>query len=967
MAGNASMTIFIGGDNSDFLKKWESTKRALRKGLGSEAMAASESIATGLAAATAALAAFGVASIKLAGDMDASRKALTTLLGDAKAAEKMLADLATFAADTPFELPGLLTASKKLLAFGFASQDIIPMLAAIGDAAAMLGIGEEGISRLTNAIGQMQAKGKVSAEEMMQLAEAGVPAWKFLADAIGKDIPTAMKMAEQGAIDSTTGINALLMGMQSKFQGGMEAMSKTIPGLMSTIKDNVSMVMVEIGDSIAKNLNLVEKLQGVADWLSQFGAAVKALGLKEALQGMIPPEVIASVFVLSGALLGAAVPAMVALGIATWTALAPLLSFIAIGAAVGLLAYEIWVNWEPLSELFSTLWSTVTDIFTDAWNAITNVVDNAVTTVTTAISDAWNAIVSFTVGIWNSIVTTISEAWNWIAGLVEDALSAVAQFIGDGWNAAGEATSSVWNGIVDFIDGAWASIKEVVAQGINWIVDKLGPLKNFFAQFIPDSAGNWFNKVTEGIGKIGASASKFTFGFSRKDISALLPQMTKPNTKFTGLTNAAPGTSSPSNGSGTDKAAKDFEKLQKKAEQASKAIEKEWLQLTATQMDALDAWFADELETLNESKEANENYERDVLRLNEIYAAKKKKILLDEQKENNRIADQAADLARSLSDKLGGLGLTSVDKQKFDIETDAARQIEEVRKKYRDLALEYSTGTASQQEQFRKAWEANEIQFTITETGMVNFSRQAAAEQVAIEAEKSQKIKDLHYDRVKFQEELDRARSDGDITKFQQLLTTEQAMFAQDLAGKQQYIDAYYEVWKGSHKSSMEIMAQQMSGTYDGLKGFFSDVITGTKSIGEAWQDLGKRIMKIIADMAAEWLASQIIMSLFPSFAPAKTRGGISGIPGQYAAGGNYPGGLALVGEKGPELINFNRGGHVFTAAETKKMLRADANNTRPMIINMNITTPDASSFRRSQSQIMAEANAAFALGRRNL
>ena len=50
------MTIFIGGDNSDFLKKWESTKRALRKGLGSEAMALSESIATGFAAAAAALA-----------------------------------------------------------------------------------------------------------------------------------------------------------------------------------------------------------------------------------------------------------------------------------------------------------------------------------------------------------------------------------------------------------------------------------------------------------------------------------------------------------------------------------------------------------------------------------------------------------------------------------------------------------------------------------------------------------------------------------------------------------------------------------------------------------------------------------------------------------------------------------------------------------------------------------------------
>lgn len=914
------MTIFIGGDNSDFLKKWESTKRALRKGLGSEALAASESIATGLAAGSAALAAFGLASLKLAGDMDASRKALTTLLGDAKAAEKMLADLAAFAADTPFELPGLLISSKKLLAFGFAAQDIIPMLAAIGDAAAMLGIGEEGISRLTNAIGQMQAKGKVSAEEMMQLAEAGVPAWKFLADAIGKDIPTAMKMAEQGAIDSTTGINALLMGMQERFQGGMEAMSKTIPGLVSTIKDNVSMVMVEIGDSLAKNLNLVEKLQGVADWLSQFAAAVKALGLKEALQGMIPPEVIASVFVLSGALLGAAVPAMVAFGISVWTALAPLLPFIAAGAAVGLLAYEIWNNWEPLSELFSTLWSTVTDIFIDTWNAITTVVDNAVTTVITAISDDWQTIVSFTVGVWNSIVTAISEAWNWITGLVGDALGAVVQFIGDGWNAAGEATASVWNGIVDFIDSAWASIKEVVAQGINWIVDKLSPLKNFFAQFIPDSVGNWFNKVIEGIGKIGAAAGKFSFGFSRKDISALLPQLTKPNTKFTGLTNAAPSTSSPASGSGTDKAAKDFEKLQKKAEQTSRAIEKEWLQLTATQMDALDAWYVDELETLNESKEANENYERDVLRLNEIYAAKKKKILLDEQKENNRIADQAADLARSLSDKLGGLGLTGVDKQKFDIETDAARQIDDVRKKYRDLALEYSTGTAAQQAEFRKAWEENGIQFTITESGMVDFSRQVAAEHVAIETEKNQKINDLHYEHVKFQEELDRAREDGDLARFQELLGKEEALQERALSGRQQMIDSYYKIWQEAHRTAMSYMAELTDGLYSGFSTFFSDVLSGTKSIGDAFQDLAKSVLKMINDMIAKWLAARIMMGLFGS---SFGKLGGNGLFPAFAAGGHYSGGYALVGEKGPELINFNRGGYVYNAQDTKRLLQS--------------------------------------------
>ena len=126
------MTIFIGGDNSDFLKKWESTKRALRKGLGSEAMALSESIATGFAAAAVAMGALGLASVKMAGEMQANKRAFATLLGDSQQAEKFLGELARFAAETPFELPGLVTASKKLLAYGFAARDIIPMMAAIG-------------------------------------------------------------------------------------------------------------------------------------------------------------------------------------------------------------------------------------------------------------------------------------------------------------------------------------------------------------------------------------------------------------------------------------------------------------------------------------------------------------------------------------------------------------------------------------------------------------------------------------------------------------------------------------------------------------------------------------------------------------------------------------------------------------------------------------------------------------------
>lgn len=42
---------------------------------------------------------------------------------------------------------------------------------------------------------------------------------------------------------------------------------------------------------------------------------------------------------------------------------------------------------------------------------------------------------------------------------------------------------------------------------------------------------------------------------------------------------------------------------------------------------------------------------------------------------------------------------------------------------------------------------------------------------------------------------------------------------------------------------------------------------------------------------------------------------------GAFASGGYYPGGLALVGEEGPELINFAQPGQVYTAPQTREML----------------------------------------------
>jgi tape measure domain-containing protein len=205
------------------------------------------SAGAGLLPLTAAIGGVGFAAIKMAGDFEQTKIAFTTMLGSGQAAKVFLDQLQAFAAATPFEFPDLVNASQKMLALGFAAKDVVPMLTTIGDAAAGLGGGAQMIDRITVALGQMSMKGKVSAQEMNQLAESGVSGWKYLAAAIGTDIPTAMAKAQKGTLDSGTAIKAILAGMQKDFGGMMEKQSQTLLGQISTLKDNFSFMLRDLG------------------------------------------------------------------------------------------------------------------------------------------------------------------------------------------------------------------------------------------------------------------------------------------------------------------------------------------------------------------------------------------------------------------------------------------------------------------------------------------------------------------------------------------------------------------------------------------------------------------------------------------------------------------------------------------------------------------------------------------------
>lgn len=219
-----------------------------------------------LAAAAGAAAKFSFDTIAAA---EQASIAFETMLGPQKA-RSMLEDLADFAASTPFELQGLESSTQKLIAMGFKAEECIPLLTSIGDAASGLGAGQAGIDQITRALGQMNAKGKVSAEEMMQLTETGIPAWQYLADVISNgDIPTAMQMVTNGVVDADTAIQALQDGMNRDFGGMMSKQAQTLTGVLSNMADAAQKPLMAIKDTDGYK-DLTAALSDLTDSLGPF-------------------------------------------------------------------------------------------------------------------------------------------------------------------------------------------------------------------------------------------------------------------------------------------------------------------------------------------------------------------------------------------------------------------------------------------------------------------------------------------------------------------------------------------------------------------------------------------------------------------------------------------------------------------------------------------------------------------------
>ena len=137
MSDSKTMTIFVKADIENFSKNIANVEKNMNSVFGVKTMKMSKTFAKGLAAAASALGAFGAACIAMADHEQEVERTFTSLIGDADKAKKTLADLADWATNVPFDFEDMENASKKLLAYGVAAEDVVAVLNNLGNAAAM--------------------------------------------------------------------------------------------------------------------------------------------------------------------------------------------------------------------------------------------------------------------------------------------------------------------------------------------------------------------------------------------------------------------------------------------------------------------------------------------------------------------------------------------------------------------------------------------------------------------------------------------------------------------------------------------------------------------------------------------------------------------------------------------------------------------------------------------------------------
>ncbi|HHV62126.1 MAG TPA: hypothetical protein GXX51_05750 [Firmicutes bacterium] len=229
-------------------RRWDDSMRLMRTGL------------TGLGiggSIAGSLALVGRAAFRAASEFEVYQMQFATMFGSLEKARAAMADLAKFAAVTPYEIPEIVQAGKLLTTFG---MDYTRYLRDVGDLAAAFGGSGERLLEVVMALGRLKAGQFGEAFESFRRFGISYEDWEKAGLRFNEKNKQFLGTAEEA-------VAAFAKVVQLKgFSGMMEKLSKTTQGIISNIKDAWGSLIRGIGAGFLERAK--DALRGVLNALN---------------------------------------------------------------------------------------------------------------------------------------------------------------------------------------------------------------------------------------------------------------------------------------------------------------------------------------------------------------------------------------------------------------------------------------------------------------------------------------------------------------------------------------------------------------------------------------------------------------------------------------------------------------------------------------------------------------------------
>jgi hypothetical protein len=272
--------------------------------------------------------------------------------------------------------------------------------------------------------------------------------------------------------DETQRANVLNEVLAQNYGKVNEALRKTPQGQMTAFKNTFGDFMELVGEFTS---NLVTPLVGAFnDWFESMGGPEGVLkSFKDTMESIAP-----WLPVIAGAIIGGLIPAFVALGASIWTALAPLLPFIAVGAALGLGVKLLMDQFGGLDGIMKKL-QPVIQVMTELWK----------TYLQPALMEVWKV-------FQERLLPALKNLWEQISPILIPVLKTLGIVLG----------AVIFAQLMIFIKGlelaiGWISnVINWVANAIKWYKDFIGIVGNMAGQ-IGSALSGVYNAVTQPFAK----------------------------------------------------------------------------------------------------------------------------------------------------------------------------------------------------------------------------------------------------------------------------------------------------------------------------------------------------------------------------------------------------------------------------------------------------------------------------------